>query len=194
MKKNLLIAMVSFLALSLVASAGTLSGSVKGAQGQAVVYLEPVQAASPASAPTQVYKMDQRGMKFVPNILVVPVGATVEFDNDDAGAHNVRWPSIGGQTRFGHNLGTFGAGQKATWKFDHPGVVPLMCTMHPDMAATIIVTPTPYYAQTDQILGDFFIQNVPDGQYKAVVWNKGKTSSQVVKIAGNTKVDLTAGK
>lgn len=194
MKKNLLIAMVSFLALSLVASAGTLSGSVKGAQGQAVVYLEPVQAASPAAAPTQVYKMDQRGMKFIPSILVVPVGATVEFDNDDAGAHNVRWASIGGQSRFGHNLGTFGAGQKATWKFEHPGAVPLMCTMHPDMAATIIVTPSPYFAQTDQILGDFFIQNVPDGQYKAVVWNKGKTASQLVKIAGNTKVDLTAGK
>jgi len=194
MKKNLLIAVIGFMALSLAASAGTLSGSVKGAQGQSVVYLEPVQAAPPAPAPTQVYKMDQRGMKFIPSVLVVPVGATVEFLNDDAGAHNVRWASIGGQSRFGHNLGNFAAGQKGTWKFEHAGVVPLMCTMHPDMSAYIIVTPSPYYAQTDQILGDFFIQNVPDGQYKAVVWHNGKTTSQVVKVAGNTKVDLAAGK
>jgi plastocyanin len=194
MKKSLFIGMVSLLALSLAASAGTLSGSVKGAQGQSVVYLQGVQAAAPAAASNQTYKMDQRGMKFIPSVLVVPVGATVEFDNDDAGAHNVRWPSIGGQTRFGHNLGNFGAGQKATWKFEHAGVVPLMCTMHPDMSAYIIVTPSPYYAQTDQILGDFFIQNVPDGQYKAFVWHNGKTTSQVVNVAGNTKVELTAGK
>jgi plastocyanin len=194
MKKSFLIATVSFLALSLAASAGTLSGSVKGAQGQSVVYLEALQAGAAAPAAGQAYKMDQKGMKFIPHVLVVPLGATVEFDNDDAGAHNVRWASIGGQTRFGHNLGTFGAGQKASWKFEHAGVVPLMCTMHPDMSAYIIVAPSPYYAETDQILGDFFIQNVPDGQYKAVVWHNGKTTSQLVKVAGNTKVDLTAGK
>jgi plastocyanin len=194
MKKNFLVVVVCLLALSLAASAGTLSGSVKGAPGQSVVYLQAVQAGAPAAAPAQVYKMDQKGMKFLPSVLVVPVGSTVEFDNDDAGSHNVRWPSIGGQTRFGHNLGTFGAGQKATWKFEHAGVVPLMCTMHPDMSAYIIVTPSPYYAETDQILGGFFIQNVPDGQYKAFVWHNGKTSSQLVNVAGNTKVDLTVGK
>jgi plastocyanin len=144
MKKSLLIAIVSFLALTLAASAGTLSGSVKGGQGQAVVYLEPVQASAPAPAPAQVYKMDQRGMKFIPSILVVPVGATVEFDNDDAGSHNVRWASIGGQNRFGHNLGTFGAGQKATWKFEHPGAVPLMCTMH-ELPAWRTPTPMPVW-------------------------------------------------
>lgn len=194
MKRNLVTAMISFLALSLAAGAGTLSGSVKGAPGQSVVYLQGAPGGSPAAASTQVYKMDQKGMKFIPSVLVVPVGATVEFDNDDAGAHNVRWSSIGGLKNLGHNLGTFGAGQKATWKFDHAGVVPLMCTLHPDMSAYIIVTPSPYYAQTDQILGDFFIQNVPDGEYKAFVWHNGKTTSQVVKVAGNTKVDFTIGK
>src|SRR5579871_2571433 len=131
MKRNLLILSICLGALTLAAGAGTLSGNVK-ANGASVVYLEPVQAKAAAPVTAQVYKMDQRGMKFLPSVLVVPVGATVEFDNDDAGAHNVRWPSIGGQNRWGHNLGTFGAGQKATWKFDHAGVVPLMCTMHPD--------------------------------------------------------------
>src|SRR5579862_5477703 len=195
MKKNFLIAMISLLALSLAASAGTLSGSVKGAQGQSVVYLQSMQAAAPAaSASQQTYKIDQKGMKFVPSVLVVPVGATVEFDNEDAAAHNVYWPSISGDKKMKHNLGTFPTGQKATYKFDHPGVVPVLCNIHPEMSAYIIVTPTPYYAQTDQILGDYFIQNVPDGEYKAFVWHNGKTTSQVVKIAGNTKVDFTLGK
>jgi plastocyanin len=194
MKKNFLIAIASFLALSLVASAGTLSGSVKGAQGQSVVYLQSVQGTAPAPAATQVYKMNQQGMKFIPNVLVVPVGATVEFDNGDAGAHNVYWSSIGGDKKLHHNLGTFPSGQKATYKFDHAGVVPILCNIHPEMSAYIIVTPTPYYAQTDQILGDYFIQNVPDGEYKATIWHNGKTTSQVVKIAGNTKVDFSLGK
>ena len=194
MKKNFLIAMISLLALSLAASAGTLSGSVKGAQGQSVVYLQSVQATAPAPAPTQVYKMDQKGMKFIPGVLVVPVGATVEFDNEDAGAHNVYWPSIGGDKKLKHNLGTFPTGQKASYKFEHAGVVPILCNIHPEMSAYIVVTPTPYYAQTDQILGDYFIQNVPDGEYKAFVWHNGKTTSQVVKVAGNTKVDFTLGK
>ncbi|HEU5334861.1 MAG TPA: plastocyanin/azurin family copper-binding protein [Terriglobales bacterium] len=194
MKRNVLITAISLLALSLVASAGTLSGSVKGAKGQSVVYLQALQNGAPAPASSQVYKMDQKGMKFIPNVLVVPVGATVEFDNEDAAAHNVYWPSISGDKHFKHNLGTFPSGQKASYKFDHAGVVPLLCNVHPDMQAYIIVTPTPYYAQTDQILGDYFIQNVPDGQYKAFVWHKGKTTSQLVKVAGNTKIDFTVGK
>jgi len=73
-------------------------------------------------------------------------------------------------------------------------VVPILCNIHPEMSAYIIVTPTPYYAQTDQILGDYFIQNVPDGEYKATIWHNGKTTSQVVKIAGNTKVDFSLSK
>ncbi|HLK34131.1 MAG TPA: cupredoxin domain-containing protein [Terriglobales bacterium] len=194
MKKNLLPAITCFLALSLAASAGTLSGSVKGAPGQSVVYLQAVQAGAPAAASSQLFKMDQKGMKFIPSVLVVPVGATVEFDNEDAGAHNVYWSSISGNKKLGHNLGTFPTGQKATFKFEHPGVVPILCNIHPEMSATIIVTPSPYYAQTDQILGDYFIQNVPDGEYKAFVWHGGKTTFQLVKVAGNTKIDFTLGK
>src|SRR5438552_15848291 len=89
MKSNSLILAVCVLILGVAASAGTLSGNVKG-QGKSVVYLEASPGKAPAAAPTQVYKMDQKGMKFVRSVWVVPVGATVEFDNTDAGAHNYR--------------------------------------------------------------------------------------------------------
>ncbi len=192
MKNDVLILVACLLTLGLVANAGTLSGSVKGAQGQSVVYLQVMQGTAPAAAPTQLYKMDQKGMKFVPHVLAVPLGATVEFDNDDAGAHNVNWPSISGNKKLGHNLGTFPSGQKASFKFEHPGVVPVRCSLHPEMSAYIIVSPSQYYAETDQILGDYFIPNVPDGQYKAFVWHEGKPEiSEVIKVAGNTKADFT---
>jgi plastocyanin len=190
MERNAAILVSCLLAFGLTANAGSLSGSVKGAQGQSVVYLQPMEGAA-ATAPTQVYKMDQKGMKFVPHVLAVPLGGTVEFDNDDAGAHNVNWPSIGGNKKLSHNLGTYPSGQKATFKFEHPGVIPIHCSLHPEMAAYIIVSPSPYYAETDQILGDYFIANVPDGQYKAFVWHESKPAvSQTIKVAGNTKVDF----
>jgi hypothetical protein len=92
----------------------------------------------------------------------------------------------------GHNLGTFPSGQKANFKFEHPGVVPIRCSLHPEMSAYIIVSPSPYFAETDQILGDYFIASVPDGEYKAFVWHEGKPeTSQVIKVAGNTKIDFS---
>ena len=190
--KNLVIAVICLLTLGLMANAGTLSGSVKGAHGQSVVYLQPMQGTAPAPATKLVYKMDQKGMKFVPHIMAVPVNATVEFNNHDIVAHNVNWSSIGGDKKLHHNLGTFPPGQNASFKFEHTGVVPIRCSLHPDMSAYIIVSPSPYYAVTDEILGDYFIANVPDGQYKAVVWHEGKPEiSQVIKVAGNTKINFT---
>ncbi len=185
---------IFILAAGLVANAGTLSGNVKAGTGSSVVYLESTTQKKALPPPTQTYKMDQAGMKFVPNMLVVPIGAIVEFLNSDMAAHNVSWHSVGGDRRLAHNLGTFPKGQKASWKFDHPGAVPIVCSTHSEMLATIIVSPSPYYAQTDQVLGDYFIQNVPDGQYKVTVWNHGKTSSKQVAVAGNTKLDLSFAK
>ena len=65
--------------------------------------------------------------------------------------------------------------------------------LHPEMSASVIVSPSSYFAETDQILGDYFIANVPDGEYKAFVRHEGKPeTSQVIKVAGNTKMDFSA--
>ncbi len=191
MKRNVVASAICLLGLGLAAKAGTMSGSVKGAHGQSVVYLQPMQGTAAAPATKQVYKMDQKEMKFVPHIMAVPVGATVEFDNHDIVTHNVNWSSIGGDKKLHHNLGTFPPGQNASFKFEHTGVVPIRCSLHPDMSAYIIVSPSPYFAVTDEILGDYFIANVPDGQYKAVVWHEGKPEMlQEIKVAGNTKMNF----
>ena len=163
---------------STICFAGSLSGNVK-TSGQAVVYLEGGAKAAPSNAS---YRVDQKGMKFVPTFLAIPVGATVEFDNDDAATHNVRWT--------GHNMGNFNPGQKGSYKFDRPGAIQLLCSMHPDMSGTIFVSPSPYFSVTDSILGDYFIMNIPDGQYKVSVWHKGKVTTQDVTVKGNTKLNF----
>ena len=145
-------------------------------------------------APSQHVTMDQKGLMFVPHILAVQQGTTVEFLNSDSVAHNVFWPAISGNKKLGHNLGTWPQGQRQSFKFDNPGIVPLFCNVHPDMAGYLVVSPTPYFATTDKA-GAYKIDNVPDGDYTVSAWNEGaKTKSNPVKVAGDTSADFTLSK
>jgi hypothetical protein len=108
--------------------------------------------------------------------------------------HNVFWPSISGNKKEGHNMGTWPKGDKRSFKFDHAGIVPLLCNVHPDMSGFLVVSPTPYFAQTDSA-GNFKIDNVPDGKYTVVVWHEGsKLQHTSVDVSGTGKVDFAAAK
>jgi plastocyanin len=191
LKKAILGLCIGGLALS--ANAGTLSGKVTAASGKSVVYVEAVQGKTfPAPQGTPV--MDQHSLQFQPHVLVVPVGTTVEFLNSDKVAHNVFWPSISGNKKLGHNMGTWPTGEKRPFKFDNPGVVTLLCNVHPDMAGYIVVTPTPYFAETDAS-GNYKIENVPDGQYNVTAWHEGaKPQTKSIAIAGEGKADFALSK
>ena len=184
---------IAALALSSVAFAGTIRGKVSGVTGESVVWVE-APAGKTFPAPTQKLVMDQKGLMFAPHIVAVQQGATVEFLNSDSVAHNVFWISISGNKKLGHNLGTWPKGQKQSFKFDNPGVVPLLCNVHPEMAGYVIVSPTPYFAVTDKS-GEYKIENVPDGAYTVTGWHEGaKNHSSPVTVAGETKVDITLSK
>ncbi len=176
--------------LSLTAQAGTISGSVTGVPGASVVYVE----AAPGKtfpAPAQQPVMAQRRLMFEPHILAVQQGSTVEFLNNDSVAHNVFWPSVGGNKKLGHNLGTWPQNEKRAFKFDAPGAVALLCNVHPEMSGYIVVVPTPYFALTSQS-GEYKIDNVPDGGYSLTVWHEGiKNQSKHVDVAGGAKADFS---
>ncbi len=179
--------------LSIAAFAGTIHGKVSGVNGESVVYVEAV-AGKTFPAPTAQITIDQKGLMFDPHIVVVQLGTTVDFQNSDSVAHNVFWPSIGGNKKLTNNLGTWPKGQKKAFKFDNPGVVPLLCNVHPEMSAYVIVSPTPYFATTDKS-GEFKIENVPDGAYSVTAWHEGaKPKSTPVKVAGDTAADFTLSK
>ena len=187
----MLVAVVAM--LSLAASAGTISGKVSGVTGESVVYVEAV-AGKTFPAPTEKPVVDQKGLMFQPHLLVVEQGTTVEFLNSDKVAHNVFWISISGNKKLGHNLGTWPQGEKKSFKFDNPGSVPLLCNVHPEMSAYIVVVPTPYFATSDKS-GNYKIDNVPDGSYTVTAWHEGaKNSSKPVTVAGDGKADFTLTK
>src|ERR1035438_6030306 len=92
MKCKVVAVIAAMMALSLAASAGSISGKVSGVTGESVVYVDTV-AGKTFPAPSEHPVMDQKGLLFQPHILIVEVGATVDFLNSDKVAHNVFWPS-----------------------------------------------------------------------------------------------------
>ena len=179
--------------LCMAASAGDIGGKVTGMKGKSVVYIDAI-AGKTFPAPKDQPVMDQKGLLFSPHILAVQQGTTVQFLNSDNVAHNVFWTAVGGDKKAGHNLGTWPKGEKRPFTFDKAGVVPLFCNVHPDMAGYIVVSPTPYFAETDDG-GSYTIKDVPDGSYSVTVWHEGaKAQSKPVTVAGGGKADFTLTK
>jgi plastocyanin len=193
MKNNVLILVAVVTGFTLAASAGTISGQVSGVTGQSVVYVDVISGKTfptPAEHPV----IDQKGLVYQPHVAAVLVGTTVDFLNSDSVAHNVFWTSIGGNKKLGHNLGTWPKGEKKSFKFDTPGAVPILCNVHPEMSAYLVVVPTPYFATSDQA-GSYKIENVPDGNYTVIAWHEGsKNQSKPVSVSGDAKADFTLSK
>jgi plastocyanin len=187
---------IGLLALAVVSSqlaiAGSVAGKVSGAAAGSVIWVDDPSAKP--EVPSKPFVIDQKGLLFIPHVLVVPVGATVDFLNSDSVAHNVFWTGINGNKKLGHNLGTWPKGEKRTFKFDNPGVVPLLCNVHPEMSAFVVVVSSSHYATTDAN-GEYTIENVPDGAHNVTVWHEGmKQQSKQVTVSGNTKADFTLTK
>ena len=192
--KRVSLVLTILMALALAASAGSISGKVSGVSGKSVVYVDTI-AGKTFPAPTQHPVMDQKGLLFSPHILVVEEGTTVDFLNSDNVQHNVFWPSIGGDKKAGHNLGTWPKGEKKSFQFNDVGVASLLCNVHPEMNGYIVVSPTPYFAVTDKS-GNYEIKNVPPGKYTLKTWSEdGKVTTQAVEVgAGGATADLTVKK
>jgi plastocyanin len=193
MKRSVLILIAVVTGIALAASAGTISGQVSGVPGQSVVYVDAISGKT-FPAPTEHPVIDQKSLVFQPHVTAVQVGTTVDFLNSDSVAHNVFWTSIGGNKKLSHNLGTWPKGEKKSFKFDTPGTVPILCNVHPEMSAYLVVAPTPYFATSDQA-GNYKIENVPDGSYTVTAWHEGaKNQSKPVSVSGDAKADFTLSK
>jgi plastocyanin len=193
---------VLFSALFLLFTPGTRAAEIKGkvtvkgikSAENIAVYVDAIPGKTfPASA--QHTLMDQKKMAFVPHVLVVLEGTTVDFLNSDPTGHNVYWPSISGNKKLAHNLGTWPQGQKKPFTFQDPGAAPLLCNVHPEMSGYIVVVPTPYFAVTDKE-GQFVIKDVPEGNYTLKTWSEeGKAVTQQVTVGpSGAEAQLTVQK
>jgi len=145
--------------------------------------------------PAQHVAVDQRNMTFIPHVIVVLQGTTVDFLNSDHVAHNVYWPSINGNKKLGHNLTIISPNQKKSFQFSGVGSAELLCNIHPEMIGYVVIVPTPYFSLTSKD-GSFAIQNVPPGTYTLKTWSEdGKPTTQTVTVEnGAVSVEITVKK
>ncbi len=191
--KGLLVLVLSA-AGALPLAAGDIQGKVvcKGVRnsGDAVVYVGEIPGKT-FPAPTEHTKVDQKNLAFVPHVIPVLVGTTVDFLNSDAVLHNVYSPDACAEK---FNLGTWPKGQTRSYTFKKDCVATLLCKVHPEMEGFVVAIPTPYFAVTKPD-GSYRIAGVPDGSYTLKVWHpKLKGTEKAVKVAGATTADFEISK
>ena len=125
--------------------------------------------------------MAQRGEQFVPHVLPILQGTTVDFPNEDDVFHNVF--SLSGTRTF--DLPKYPAGSSRSVTFPKAGIVNVFCHIHADMSAVILVRDNPYFISPDTT-GSYSLEDVPPGDYTIVAWHE-----RIKPIAIHVKV--TAG-
>lgn len=123
----------------------------------------PAAMSAPAKSVAPVV-LDQIGCKYVPHVIALMRGGSVEFRNSDATMHNIHtMPTVAGNKEIDVSEGPRGAPQVRS--FPQPEVMmPVRCNNHPWMNAFINVSPTPFFAVTDAS-GHFEIKGLPEGTY-----------------------------
>ncbi len=145
-----------------------------------VIYIDDT-ASKQDSTPRTTAEIQQRDRTFVPDLVVVPVGSTVSFPNLDAIFHNIF--SLSKASHF--DLGNYSKGETKTGTFPVPGIVYVYCHLHPNMSASIVVSPSKWYAKASED-GHFVLPSVPPGKYKVTAWHKAAGFvSQAVTVTEN---------
>jgi len=147
-----------------------------------VVSLQGVTAGAKGPANPAPVKMDQSKCEFIPRVVIVPAGGTVEFLNSDRLMHNVR---SGGKDNPPFNRAQPHARTIAIG-FKHPEVLRVDCDLHSWMRGWVVVAEHPFYALTNET-GEFIIENVPPGKYTLQLWQETLgTVTQEVTVSGDS--------
>jgi plastocyanin len=161
----------------------------RGDRLKSVVYLDTApRGAFEETEPVHAV-MDQQNETFVPHILAISTGTTVDFPNSDRIYHNVF--SLSKVARF--DLGRYAVGKSRSIRFDRSGIVRVFCDIHSHMNAFILVFSHPFFAVTDEA-GRYRIDNVAPGTYNLIAWNEGLASDPkpvTIPDGGLTEVDFT---
>jgi plastocyanin len=130
-----------------------------------VVYLKDVPFRGTLPASHEVIR--QEAESFVPRVVAITRGSTVEFPNGDPFFHNVF--SLSSAATF--DLGRYPSGKSGSWRFTKPGLVKVYCHIHSHMSASILVLAHPYFAIPD-LEGNFVLRNIPAGTYTVAGWHE----------------------
>ena len=150
---------------------------------RAVVYFESAPKGAFEDRDSGRASMDQRNETFIPHLLAISVGTSVDFPNSDRTYHNVF--SLSKTKRF--DLGRYAAGRSKAVRFDRPGIVRVFCDIHSHMNAFILVFNHRFYDVTDEE-GRYQIDGVPPGTYTLMAWVEGGVrDTRSINVAADTR-------
>jgi len=178
------VATVAFDVIPSHAGSGLLTGVVRVAGHPAkdvVVWLEI--PGGPSATATQKVVLDQRNMQFVPRVVAVRVGSTVEMPNSDRLLHNV-FSFRDGKV---FDLGLYPVGASKTVTFDKPGLSRIFCNIHPTMAAYVLAVDSAYFAVSDA-QGRFTIRDVSPGTVAYRAWRAGAKPATGTLVSAEGRV------
>jgi len=148
-----------------------------------VVYVEGVKV-KPSPGKTTIV---MRGKAFVPRVVAVTVGGSVDFPNEDPILHNAF--SVSGENRF--DLDLYRRPKVGSWTFTQPGVVRVYCNIHPQMSAVVLVRDNPFFVKAARD-GSFTLEGVPAGRYRLKAWHeRAPEASLEVGIPADGQVGAT---
>ena len=146
----------------------------RGNYSGVVVFLMP---STPVETPPRHYRMLQKDKTFLPHVLPVSTGSTVDFPNADPIFHNA-FSSYDGQV---FDVGLYPPGSNRSVRFTRPGTVRVFCNIHPMMSAVVLVLDTPYFATTAND-GSFHIE-APPGEYQLNVFHERATEGTLQSLS-----------
>jgi plastocyanin len=152
-----------------------------------VIWLEPASGPLPRNLPARRAEMKQLDKSFLPHVLAIPVGSTVDFPNLDPIFHNA-FSNFAG-TKF--DVGLYAPGTSQSVAFRSVGIVRVFCNIHPTMSAIIAVVPTLWYDVT-KASGKFAIGGVPPGDYQLHIFHE-RAVAQNLKFLEHTITVPEAG-
>ncbi len=174
------------------AHAGSVTGRAVAQDGaaiaNAVIVAVPATGGLAPAKPGTKAVMIQEGKQFIPFVLAVQTGTTVDFPNHDSFRHQVYSFS----TAKTFELKLYGSGEVGSVLFDKPGAVPVGCNIHDNMLAYVYVAPGPHFATTGET-GAANIQNLPPGNYTVSAWHpnlRGAPPSQAVTVTDDGATDV----
>ncbi len=133
-----------------------------------VLYLDGDQPGGGPPDPPVHATMTQRDERFVPHVLPVVRGTTVDFPNEDAYFHNVFSLSKAPKE---FDLGRYPKGESKSETFTKTGIVEVFCHIHSDMSGIILVLGNRFYT-VPASGGKFSLDGVPPGDYTLIGWHE----------------------
>jgi plastocyanin len=160
----------------------------KGDYAGVAVWLTPLSGET-FHPPLKHSVMLQKNKTFVPHVLTIGAGSTVEFPNADPIFHNA-FSNFNGQI---FDVSLYPPGSTRSVRFHRPGIVRVFCNIHPSMSAVIVVVDSPFFATTVSD-GQFSFSNVTPGSYELHFFHERATPETLAKlsrsVALSTKVDV----